>query len=255
MIGGVKEVYNREMDPVLYHAHHSRHNEDLPFWRQNAVKRGSPVLELGCGTGRVLLPLAAEGHAMVGLDHDPAMLAFLSDRLPKENPPLIVQSDLRQFAFAVRFPLIILPCNTMTVMPAPDREALYRCVQRHLAPQGWFVVSMPNPAILAELPVEGEPVVEEVFPHPHGGFEVQVSSAWQRAGDRVAISWEYDCLREDGSVRHTTMEQVHHIIPLSTLTRELTASGLRLAETFGDYDGSPYAPDSPYCIIAAGLEK
>ena len=243
------------MDPVLYHAHHSRHDEDLPFWRQMAFTKGSPVLELGCGTGRVLLPLAAEGFAMVGLDHDPSMLAFLSDRLPKENPPLIVRSDLREFAFAVRFPLIILPCNTLTVMPAPDREGLYRCVRRHLALQGWFVVSMPNPALLADLPAEGVPVVEEVFPHPHGGFEVQVSSAWQRTEDQVTISWRYDCLLEDGSVRHTTMDQVHHIIPVSTLKREFTESGLKLAETFGDYDGSPFTPDSPYCIIAAAFEN
>ena len=113
---------------------------------------------------------------------------------------------------------------------------------------------MPNPAVLADLPAEGEPAVEEVFPHPNGGIEVQVSSAWQRAGECVTISWGYACLREDGSVRHTTMDQVHHIIPVSTMKRELSESGLKVAEMSGDFDGSPYAPDSPYCIIAAGLD-
>jgi ubiquinone/menaquinone biosynthesis C-methylase UbiE len=45
------------MFPQLYHIHHNAHTEDLPFWLKLAQQQGGPVLELGCGTGRVLIPL------------------------------------------------------------------------------------------------------------------------------------------------------------------------------------------------------
>ena len=55
----------------LYHAHHSRNLEDLPFWQELARQQGSPILELGCGSGRVLLPLARAGYNVVGLEREP----------------------------------------------------------------------------------------------------------------------------------------------------------------------------------------
>ena len=65
------------MFPTLYHAHHGQYQEDLPFWLKLANQQGGPVLELGCGTGRVLLPLARGGFQTVGLDNDLEMLRFL----------------------------------------------------------------------------------------------------------------------------------------------------------------------------------
>ncbi len=182
------------MDPVLYHAHHSLYLEDLPFWQRLAASSGSPVLELGCGTGRVLLPLAAGGSHIVGLDRDAGMLAYLRSQEDQAIRPLLVQSDLRRFAFGVRFPLIILPCNTLSTLSKSDREALYRCVSAHLAEGGWFAASLPNPALLADLPVVGEPVVEENFPHPKDQAPVQVTSAWERDETQVSITWAYDHL-------------------------------------------------------------
>ena len=62
------------MFPELIHAHHNRHLEDLPFWLDLAGETGDPLLELGCGTGRLLVPLGQAGHRVIGVDHDPAML-------------------------------------------------------------------------------------------------------------------------------------------------------------------------------------
>ena len=60
------------MFPQLYHAHHNRSLEDLPFWLELAAQAGDPILELGCGTGRVLIPLAQAGYHTIGLDNDPS---------------------------------------------------------------------------------------------------------------------------------------------------------------------------------------
>lgn len=241
------------MDPVLYHAHHSLYVEDLPFWQSLAAETGSPVLELGCGTGRVIVPLAAVGHNMVGLDRDAGMLAYVRSQVPGVARPLLVQADLRQFAFGVRFPLIILPCNTLSTLSRPDREALYRCVSGHLAQDGWFAASLPNPALLADLPSVGEPVVEESFPHPEDQAPVQVTSAWERDETQVSITWAYDHLQVDGSVERTDAIQTYEIIPVSSLVAELIEAGFRVGETYGDYDQSPYELGSPYWIFIAHL--
>ena len=63
--------------PKLYQAQHSEYQEDIPFWLVLASEQGSPILELGCGTGRVLHPLAEAGYTCYGLDHDPGMLAMV----------------------------------------------------------------------------------------------------------------------------------------------------------------------------------
>ena len=53
---------------------------DLPLWRRLAAERGGPVLDLGCGTGRVALDLAAQGHDVTGLDVEPALVAEFAAR-------------------------------------------------------------------------------------------------------------------------------------------------------------------------------
>jgi len=69
------------INPLIYHQHHSEKIEDIPFWMELAKETGGPFLELGCGTGRVISHLAQLGHRVVGLDLDYEMLGFLKDNL------------------------------------------------------------------------------------------------------------------------------------------------------------------------------
>jgi SAM-dependent methyltransferase len=84
------------MFPPLYHAHHNLYADDLPFWLDLAGKVDGPVLELGCGTGRVLLPLAQAGRQVYGLDNDWEMLRFLANRLTPDLRSLadLIQADM-----------------------------------------------------------------------------------------------------------------------------------------------------------------
>src|SRR5512139_2330905 len=119
------------MFPQLYHAHHNRYLEDIPFWLELAAQHGDPVLELGCGTGRVLLPLVRAGHRVVGLDNDLSMLHFLRSHLDTtlQPAPEVFVADLAAFRLAVRFPLIILPCNTFSTLSAEIRRVALQCVR------------------------------------------------------------------------------------------------------------------------------
>lgn len=242
------------MLPSLYHAHHNRYLEDLPFWLGLVQQTGDRLLELGCGTGRVLIPLAKVGYHTIGLDHDLAMLKFLlasnSQQIPTK--PLLVASDICQFHLAAQFPLIILPCNTYSALDGDHRNACLGCVRRHLIPGGIFAVSLPNPALLLSLPDWSAPEIEDEFIHPSTGNPVQVSSSWQRKKDIFNVTWSYDHLFPDGKVEHLAVRVTHQLTTLETYVGEIERAGLWVRETYGDFDLSAYTADSPHLLLLVG---
>ena len=241
------------MFPLLYHAHHIRHPDDLPFWLDLAVKQGDPVLELGCGTGRVLIPLARAGHLVYGIDHDAGMLSLLQANLPPSLLPNahIVQADMTAFHLAMYFPLIILPCNTLSALPKADRRQTQALVHHHLRPGGLFAASLPNPTRLAALPAHADPKVEEIFPHPSDGEPVQVSSAWERTAQNFIVTWHYDHLLPDGKVERVTAQASHELVTVEAYLDEMRTVGLEPEVLYGDYAGTPYTANSTYAIILA----
>jgi SAM-dependent methyltransferase len=122
---------------------------DLPLWEQLAQAGGGPVLELGCGTGRVALHLARRGHQVVGLDSDPELVAALRERgdgLPVEA----VAADARDFALEEPVALVLAPMQFLQLLEDSDeRLDCLRCIAASLRPGGIvaaaLVEAMPEP--------------------------------------------------------------------------------------------------------------
>jgi SAM-dependent methyltransferase len=241
--------------PALYHSHHMRHLEDLPYWSSLAQTVGDPILELGCGTGRVLLHLAKAGFRTFGIDNSPSMLSYLKNILPLDLRPLphIVLSDMSTFQLATRFPLILLPCNTLSTLSMSMRNKTMENVASHLEKGGCFSFSIPNPQILKQLPAQGESEVEDIIYHPSDGEPVQVSSSWERSSEKFTQRWHYDHLRPNGTVNRQTVEVVHWIVPTLKYISEIEGVGLKVEGIFGDFDHSIYLDRSPSFIIKAIL--
>ena len=241
------------MLPELYHAHHDLHREDMPFWLNLAAQTGGPILELGCGTGRVLIRLAQAGWGCVGLDRDLGMLHYLVSNLPPalKVKPQLVAADISRFALQEQFPLILLPCNTYSTLTTQQRLDCLSRVRRHLKPGGIFAASLPNPEIWDQLPARSDAEYEEEFILPHTGNPVQVSSRWRCRKKTFTIRWIYDLLLPDGTVKRMVMEAVHYRTPVNTYLDEIHSAGLEILCMYGDYDKSPYRVDSPSLIIVA----
>jgi len=251
---------NRQGDKLLarlYHAHHNRHLEDLPFWLELARRYDGSILELGCGSGRVLLPLARQGHRVVGLERDAEMLTVLHEVLTPdlEVQVQLVQGDMAAFNLGQRFTLILLPCNTISTLSAVQRRGMLECVRRHLRPDGLFAASLPNPALLWRLPRLAEPEIEESFPHPLDGEPVQVSSGWQRTSRHLIVQWHYDHLLPDGRVERFSTQVRHELALAEDYAAELGAAELCLVDRYGDFDNSAYHLESPYLILTASLSQ
>jgi len=130
---------------VLWHdLECSAYEEDLPLWRELAVGSGGPVLDIGAGTGRVSLELAAAGIAVVALDADVSLLDALERRgagLPVET----VVADARDFALPRQFPLVLVPMQTLQLLGGrAGRADFLRCALDHLEPGGLLALALAD---------------------------------------------------------------------------------------------------------------
>lgn len=241
----------------IYHAHHLRQPEDLPFWLDLADQSRGPILELGCGTGRVFIPLVQAGSRLIGLDHDRSMLLELranAAAVMEENPKLI-QADMGAFHFGSGFGLIVLPCNTLSTLTPELRQRMLQLVKQHLLPGGSFAASLPNPQVFKDLPVYGEPEIEDIFPHPQDGEPVQVSSEWARTKSQFILTWHYDHLQPDGTTRRYSATARHSLTPAQVYLTELAAAGLSLSALYGDFNRAEFSLETPHMILMATLKE
>ncbi|HUF37348.1 MAG TPA: class I SAM-dependent methyltransferase [Anaerolineales bacterium] len=241
------------MDPVLYHTHHSLRSDDLSFWRELARASGGPVLELGCGTGRVLLRLVKDGLQVHGIDNDPDMLTFLNRMIPPTMGWQIEvnEADMRSFELGRQFPLIILPCNTLSTFAGGDRKRIYTQALRHLEPGGKFAFSIPNPLILKDLPDEGAVELEDEFSHPATGNPVAVYSSWIKSPDRITFYWRYDHRYPDGRVKTSELDTTHMLDAPQRYLAELHDCGFKATAAYGDFFKTNFTPDAAYFIITS----
>jgi SAM-dependent methyltransferase len=240
--------------PILYHAHHQNYREDLPFWENLARQHGDPILELGCGTGRVLLSLAKSGHIIFGIDNSPNMLQFLNQQIPPQLRSNIypIKGNMTNFNLETQFKLIILPCNTFSTIEVDTRPAMLKNINEHLAPGGVFGVSIPNPDILSAVAEStSEPEIDSIFSHPVTGNPVQVSSCWERNASVLTLIWHYDHLFPNGHIDRITTSTDHHLSSTDQYLTEMLAANFSIQSTFGNFESERFTPDSTDLIILA----
>lgn len=234
----------------IYDAHHQLHLEDLSFWLELAQQAAGPILELGCGTGRILLPFLEVGLDVTGLDRDENMLAVLREKSKSiGQSPCILQADMAAFHLQQRFALIILPCNTLSTLEDATRLNMFDRVSEHLTPGGIFATSLPNPNLLASLPTHAELEYEESFPHPTDGSTVQVSNAWDHDTETFRLYWQYDIAAPSGKPEQLIATSTHQLIPAIQYFSEIEHAGLRIVNTYGDFNHRPFTRRSRNLVV------
>jgi SAM-dependent methyltransferase len=153
-------------EAVWHEVENGAYAQDLRLWEELASQEGSPVLDLGCGTGRVTLHLARRGHEVRGVDFDPTLLLVVEARAAAESlavrTRLADARDLRGLDEA--FPLVIAPMQLLQLLGGPKgRAAALRRVAAALAPGGLAALAIAEGAedIAGEAPPEAPPDVRE----------------------------------------------------------------------------------------------
>ena len=122
--------------------------EDVPFYVELAKESGGPVLELGVGTGRIAIPIAAEGIRVVGVDTSPGMLEVAREAAELAGVTVELRvGDLRKPGVRETFPLVTSPFRAMLHLETDaDRRAALRAVRKLVAPGGRFVFDVFEPS-------------------------------------------------------------------------------------------------------------
>ena len=129
--------------------------DDVPFYRERVPGPDARILELGCGTGRVLLPLARECAFIHGVDASPAMLAYCRKKLDRAGIPpesaLITEGDITTLDLNARFDLITAPFRVMQNLETDaEVSALMKVLRQHLAPRGTAILNAFRPFLSAD---------------------------------------------------------------------------------------------------------
>jgi SAM-dependent methyltransferase len=220
---------------------------DLDFFRNLALEQGSPVLELGCGPGRILLPIARAGLDITGLDQDPAMLDRLGELLTDDivSRVSLVRASIEDFSLPVKFSFIFSPCNTFSYLPYEAAQHALQSIYQHLLPDGLMVLDLPNPGFLLDSPVDPHEPVDSFF-EPQMGLPVQVYADQHISpgNTRVDVMWHYDELHPDGHVQRYDYPITYHMRLPDTLEVMLEQAGFIDIQFSGGYQGQDFSRHS-----------
>lgn len=135
-------------DPQTYDLVDAGYDEDRPVIEQWARSLGGPLLDVACGTGRVAIPLAAQGYQVTGVDIVPEMIARARQKAAAQAVSVEwVVADARAFHLQQRFPFIYMVENAFQFfLTRADQEALLARVREHLHPEGCFLFETRNPS-------------------------------------------------------------------------------------------------------------
>lgn len=226
---------------------------DVPFWRRLALESSGPVLELGCGTGRVTFPLARAGARVIGIDRSSAMLAVARRRRRRLRRPgavQLVRGDIRALPFeSQRFPLVIAPYGILqSLLDENDLRAALASAHRVLAPGGRFGLEL-----VADLPAwrEYDNRVTLRGRRRNGARIRLTETVRQDRRRRLTIFDQRYEERHKGNVTVRRFTLTFRTVTVREMAARLEASGFEIAALVGDYDGRPWDLRAEAWIIVA----
>ncbi|MEU0093937.1 class I SAM-dependent methyltransferase [Kribbella sp. NPDC006257] len=218
----------------------------VDFYRAEADRQGGSVLELGCGTGHKLIPIAADGHPCVGVDFSSEMLVEARRKADERGVAVEwSQGDMRDFDLGRIFDFVFITANSLLhLQETEDLVSCFRSVRRHLAPGGRFVFDVFNPSVRLLAEADGVRRTRESlsFTDPdRGNVSVDVAEIYDASAQVTRGTWYFSTDSEPDFVAAPLA--IRSIFP-QELPLLVSLGGLRLVERFGDWSGRPFAGDA-----------
>ena len=241
----------------IYDSVFSYVNEDIPFYVEEAVRSGGPVIELGCGTGRVAIPIALSGIDVVGLDSSSLMIKRARQKANQTEVSnlRLIQADMIEFKFDDKFPLAIVPFHgLLSLLSLEDMERTLLNVRRHLTPSGRLIfdIFVPDLNMMVQegdVPYHFRDVID-----PKTGRQLVI---WNQAS--------YDSHSQIMSIRSTIEELDHNGRVASKMYRDfalrymfrwemhylLRVCGYDILELYGDFKRQEFDENSTEMVWVA----
>jgi len=253
-----RDIYS-EIAEYYDHVVPYRERGDVDFFVEMACESGGPVLEVGCGSGRVLIPTARRGIEITGLDLSPGMLARCRERLGREPKDVrarvrLVEGDMRHFHVGGEFVLATSPFRPFQhLMETDEHLACLRSIHAHLAPGGRLVLDLFNPDLsrLTDEMYLNHEEVEPEFEMPDGRKVVRVGRNLSRnlIDQVIEVELAHQITHPDGReevvaqrfrLRYFFRFEIEHL---------LARAGFGVETVYSDYDKSPLGMKEPGELI------
>jgi SAM-dependent methyltransferase len=232
---------------------------DVPCWRNLAVHAGGPVLELGCGTGRISLPLGRAGVALVGIDRSEAMLARARARLRRAriaNRVHLLRGDIRDLPFRTTprrgpFALVLAPYGMLqSLLRERDLKATLESVHAVLDRGGTFGIEL-----VADLPSWREyrkRISLSGWRRAAGGAHVTLVETGRQDRKRGLTICDQEFTERRGRTKASrTFSLAFRTLGVPQMARRLEKAGFEITALLGDYHGGPWDPRAEVWMILA----
>jgi SAM-dependent methyltransferase len=220
--------------------------DDVPFYLAQAQVASGSVLEIGCGTGRVTIPLASAGVDIVGLDVSASMLEEARSKAERQGLRMRwIEADGGTFELDRQFALIIMPFNTLQFFrDTAALNQLFRCVKGHLWGGGRFVFDVFNPQVSFLAADPSHRYERARYSDPHGRGEVVLEETREYIAERQVVrSTRHYHVGEKKDFSVSSLE-LRCFFPCE-LDLILDYFGFKLEEKYGDFHNSPFDGRSP----------
>ncbi len=226
---------------------------DVAFWRQMARRAGGPVLELGCGTGRLLVPMARAGADVTGIDRSDPMLHYArarTCRVARATRPAIVRGDVRALPFRrATFDLVVAPYGMLqSLVRERDLSSALSEAARVLRRGGRIGVDLvPDLATWDEyartVRLRGQ---------SRAGETLTLIEGVRQDRRRGLTTFDETFVRRRGrQEERQSFSLTFRTRPLREIAARLEAAGFRVEATLGDYQGAPWDPRAQVWLLIA----
>jgi len=242
----------------FYDLEYDHKEDDLDFYLDLAQEIGSPVLEIGAGTGRITIPLAEEGQTVWGVDNSSQMLDRCARHISQIPAPIagninLVRADMRNFSLDTRFPLCIIPFRAfLHNLTVEDQISTLECINRHLLPGGVlaFDLFVPLYKVLSNREWQDE-ITEEELAYENSGVSVMCRIEHDPVNQLLNI---YNTYRKNNS-KEKILKMVYRYIFRYEMELLLKQTGFKVDHVFGDFQKQGYDYYSGLSIFVARKTK
>ena len=240
----------------FYDIEHAHFDEDLSLYTNFAEMCGSPLLELACGSGRLLVALARQGFELTGVDSSAVMLNLAKEALNRAGvatPCKLVQEDMSRLRLGQKFRLAFIALGSFGhVCTRQEQRQTLAAVREHLTTGGRFILDISNADIRYMEDLSGQVLHQGTWQRDDGAMLSHfVSPASSLTRDLLELTHFYEEHRQGEAVRRTVITTHLYLFERKEVELLLEEANFRVIDVYGDYELSPYEHDSPRMIFIA----
>jgi len=235
------------------------HTDDIEFYINLAKEYGSSILELACGTGRLTMPIARNGHKITGIDISGEMLKIAEAKLMEETPEVrnrirFIEGDMRTFELEGNLKMIFIPLASLFHLhKREDRTACISNMFRHLDDDGISIIDVVHPLKMANQEVGKTLIVKESVNAATGLVtrELNKKLGIDKESHVVTAEHTYIELDTDGGEKRFVFTQRYTWVTEEEIYTMLQQEGFRNIRAFGGYEYQQLNDNSPRMIFLA----